>query len=334
MKLFESYKVKSMELKNRMVMPPMCMYVAKDGMVNDFHTTHYSQRAIGQVGLIIVESTGVLPNGRITDNCLGLWDDKQIDGMKRIVDSVHYNGSKIAIQLNHAGRKSETTGLKHIGASKLEYNDLPLDYEEATKEEIDEIIKAFRDAAKRADEAGFDGLEIHSAHGYLIHQFLSPISNKRNDEYGKDKFLFLKNIIKSIREVWPEDKPLWIRISSTDYLEGGLEVEDWIKFLNENPNIVDLVHVSAGGLVIAPIKVYPGYMLQYAKRIKEETSYKTIGVGTLNEADLINYALESEVCDLVASGRELLRNPHFFLNILHSRRKKELIPSAYRDAYR
>lgn len=335
MKLFEEYKLGEMTLKNRMVMPPMCMYDVreKDGIATSFHKAHYISRAIGQVGLIIVESTGVLPNGRITDYDLGIWDDKFIDGLKEIVDGVKREGSKIAIQLNHAGRKSETEGVRHIGPSKISFNDDYYTYEEATVEEIDEVIEAFKSAAVRVYKAGFDAIELHAAHGYLIHQFLSPISNRREDEYGKDRFLLLKKIISAIKEVLPKEKKLWIRISATDYLEEGLNVDEWIKFLNENKDIVDLVHVSAGGLVNTPIKAYPGYMLQYSKKIKEETLYPTIGVGLIDETELISYAIESDSCDLIACGRELLRNPHLLLDIANERKVDGVIHKSYRRAY-
>lgn len=335
MKLFDKYKLGPTELKNRLVMPPMCMYQVEnnDGISNSFHKAHYTARAIGQVGLIIVESTGVLPNGRITDNCLGLWDDKQIEGLKEIVDNVHREGSKIYLQLNHAGRKSETSGIKHIGPSAIEFNDQPINYEEASLEEIDEVIEAFKEAAIRADKAGFDGIEIHSAHGYLIHQFISPISNRRNDEYGQDKFLLLKNVTKAVKSVWPDDKGLTIRISATDYLEEGLKVEEWIRFFVENPNLYDAVHVSSGGLVIAPINAYPGYILEFARKIRQTTSYPTIGVGLLNNGDIANMAIENRNCDLVACGRELLRNPNFLLDIAHKRGLDQVIPKSYKRAY-
>lgn len=333
MKLFEKYKLGNLELKNRMVMPPMCMYQAENGEVNDFHIAHYTARAIGQVGLIIVEATGVMDNGRITDNCLGIWNDAQIEGHKKLVDSVHSQGSKIAIQLIHAGRKSETTGLDHYAPSNISFNDKEANFVEMSEKEIKETIEAFKQATERANKAGYDAVEIHAAHGYLINQFISPLSNKREDDFGKDRFLYLNKITKAIREVWPSDKPLWIRISATDFVEEGIKVEDWIEFLNSNEKMYDLVHVSAGGVVNAEINVYPGYMIEYAKRIKDETKYPTIGVGLLNEADLINYVLESNSCDLVACGRELLRNPNLLLQIAKDRKKEDLIFKSYKRAY-
>ncbi len=336
MKLFEAAKIKNMEVKNRFVMPPMCMYQVdkQDGIANSFHKAHYISRAISQVGLVIVESTGVLDNGRISDYDLGLWDDRQIDGLKEIVDGVKREGSMIAIQLNHAGRKSETKGLRHIGPSKISFNNDEYTYEEASIDEINEVIDAFRSAAIRADQAGFDAIEIHAAHGYLINQFISPLSNQRNDEYGKDRFLLLKQIIEAIQEVWPKDKALWLRISATDYIEGGIEVADWINFLNENKGSFDLVSVSAGGLANTKINAYPGYMLDFARQIKEAIGLMTIGVGLITSSDMATYALENDDCDFVAFGRELLRNPNLVMDIAKERKVEGIVNQAYNRAYR
>lgn len=336
MKLFEASKIKNMEVKNRFVMPPMCMYQVdkQDGIANSFHKAHYISRAISQVGLVIVESTGVLDNGRISDYDLGLWEDRQTDGLKEIVDGVKREGSMIAIQLNHAGRKSETKGLRHIGPSKISFNNDEYTYEEASIDEINEVIDAFRSAAIRADQAGFDAIEIHAAHGYLINQFISPLSNQRNDEYGKDRFLLLKQIIEAIQEVWPKDKALWLRISATDYIEGGIEVADWINFLNENKDSFDLVSVSAGGLANTKINAYPGYMLDFARQIKEATRLMTIGVGLITSSDMATYALENDDCDFVAFGRELLRNPNLVMDIAKEREVEGIVHQAYNRAYR
>lgn len=335
MKILEKYKIGQLELKNRIVMPPMCMWQADtlDGKANSFHKAHYISRAIGQVGLIIVEATGVMPNGRISDRDLGLWEDGQIAPLKEIVDGVHREGSKIAIQLAHAGRKSETSELRHIGPSKISFNDDEYKYEEASLDEIEEVIAAFKSAAIRANKAGFDGIEIHAAHGYFIHEFISPLSNKRDDAYGKDRFLLLKKVIEQVREVFPKEKPIWIRISAKDYLDNGLEVEDWIEFLKSNQNLVDIIHVSSGGLENAKINAYPGYMLDFAKKIKANTDYETIGVGLINDKDLATFALENEYCDLVAFGRELLRNPNLPMQIAKERKLEGFNHPAYDRAF-
>lgn len=336
MKLFEPYVMKNMTLKNRFVMPPMCMYQCfdKDGKAYDFHVAHYVARAIGQVGLVIVEATGVTPNGRISDFDLGLYRDDQVDGLRKIVEGVHRQGSKCAIQLNHAGRKSETAGMKHIGPSAIPFNDQPVDYQACTAEDIKEVIDALRASAKRAHEAGFDGIEIHAAHGYFIHQFISPLSNQREDEYGQDRFLLLRQIVEAIKEVWPQEKALWMRISATDYHQDGLTVEDWIAFLQEYPELVDLVHVSAGAIINVPIHAYPGYMLDLSRKIKHETSYDTIGVGLVNTSELLSYALESDACDLIACGRGLLRDPNLLVAIAKERGVELSLSDSYKRAFR
>lgn len=336
MKLFEAYQCKNLNLKNRLVMPPMCTYQAlsEDGQATSFHLAHYISRALGQTGLIIVEATGVSPNGRISDKCLGLYNDQQIQGLKKIVEGVHFQGSQIAIQLNHAGRKSITKNLTHVGPTAIAFNDRILDYQELTIDEIKLIIDQFKEAAKRAHLAGFDAIEIHAAHGYLINQFISPLSNKRTDEYGQDRFLFLKEIIESIKTVWPNDKAILLRISASDYHHEGIQVSDWIEFLNSNPKLVDIVHVSSGGVISVQIKTYPGYQLDFAKEIREKTAYPTIGVGLLNQAEMILSSLELGYCDLVACGRELLRNPNLLLHIAHQYHQENIIPEVYNRAFR
>lgn len=335
MKLFSPYKIKNMDLKNRVVMPPMCMYAARDnsGQVNEFHLAHYGARAIGGVGMIIVEATGVRKEGRITDGCLGIWEEGQLPGLKKLAGSIQSLGAVPAIQLIHAGRKSVTTGTRCLAPSAIPYNRHPVSYEEMTKEDIDQVVQAFADAAQRADLAGFEGIELHGAHGYLIHQFLSPLSNQRQDAYGQDRALFLKQLVHAIDQVWPREKALWIRISATDWLEGGIVVEDWLGWLKELPRPMDLVHVSSGGLMKADVHVYPGYMLPLARQIKEGLSLPVIGVGLLDQEQLIQNALESGSCDMVALGRELLRQPNKVLQLAKSLGRPELVAKAYERAY-
>lgn len=335
MKLFSPYKIKNMDLKNRVVMPPMCMYAARDnsGQVNEFHLAHYGARAIGGVGMIIVEATGVRKEGRITDGCLGIWEEGQLPGLKKLAGSIQSLGAVPAIQLIHAGRKSVTTGTRCLAPSAIPYNRHPVSYEEMTKEDIDQVVQAFADAAQRADLAGFEGIELHGAHGYLIHQFLSPLSNQRQDAYGQDRALFLKQLVHAIDQVWPREKALWIRISATDWLEGGIVVEDWLGWLKELPRPMDLVHVSSGGLMKAEVHVYPGYMLPLARLIKEGLGLPVIGVGLLDQEQLIQNALESGSCDMVALGRELLRQPNKVLQLAKSLGRPELVAKAYERAY-
>ena len=226
--LFTPFSLKNLELKNRVVMPPMCQYSATDGVPNDWHFVHYTSRAIGGVGLIIVEMTNVAPNGRITPNCLGLWNDTQKDAFKKIVDSVHTHGAKIAVQIAHAGRKAQDEP-NAVAPSAIHYGEL--DYaeqnlitpKELTTDEVKDLVQAFADSVKRAVDAGFDAIELHAAHGYLIHQFYSPKSNTRADEYGQDKALFGVEVIQAAKKVMPADMPLIVRISAQEYGKDGFD---------------------------------------------------------------------------------------------------------------
>lgn len=335
MKVFEPLMIKNMTLKNRLVMPPMCMYSAhsQDGRVTDFHLAHYAARAIGQVGLIIVEATAVRREGRISNECLGLWEDKQVEGMSRLTKTIKEQGAVPALQINHAGRKAVTDDFRHLAPSAVSYNDHPVTYEEMTSLDIDEVLDAYREAALRADAAGFEGLEIHAAHGYLIHQFLSPLSNMRGDAYGQDRSLFLKKVVAAINEGWPKEKALWIRISATDWLEGGITPEDWIEWIKELPRKMDMVHVSAGGLQKAVVRPYPGYLLPMAAQIRNGTGLPVIAVGYLDEDRLMMQALEKGSCDLIALGRELLRNPNKLNELAISYGRPGLVTRQYTRAY-
>jgi len=336
MKAFEPLVIRNLKLKNRLVMPPMCMYSCdrQDGRVGHFHLAHYGARAIGQVGLIIVEATGVTPEGRITDQCLGLWEEGQVAGMRELALHIKALGAVPALQLIHAGRKSQTRGLRHLAPSAIPYNNHPVDYEEMRQADIDAVVAGFGQAARRAHEAGFEGLELHGAHGYLIHQFLSPLSNRRQDAYGQDRALFLQQVVAAVDQHWPREKALWIRISATDWLEGGVTPADWVNWLQDLPRGMDLVHVSSGGLQRAPVHVYPGYMLPLARQIKEGTGLPVIGVGHLDEDQLLINALENGSCDLVALGRELLRQPNKALALARRLGQTGLVPAQYERAYK
>ncbi|AGF56040.1 MULTISPECIES: NADPH dehydrogenase NamA [Clostridium] len=336
MKTFENYKLKNMNLKNRIVMPPMCMYSSDEtGIANDFHYTHYVTRAIGAVGLIIVESTGVSENGRTTDRDLGIWDDKHIDKLKKIVDGVNNYGSKIAIQLNHAGRKYTGTASQAVAPSAIKFDEKSTVPKELTKDYIKEIVLNFKEAAKRADKAGFDAIEIHGAHGYLIHQFLSPLSNLREDEYGgdiKNRTRFLKEILEAVREVWPKEKTIMLRVSAYDYKEGGITINDMVEIINEIKEYIDIVHVSTGGLIPVEISAYPGYQVNFASTIKEKCNIPTIAVGLITDVNMAEEIISNGRADLVAIGRELLRNPYFVLNEAKDRNLDINYPEQYKAA--
>lgn len=317
MKTFEKYTIKDMTLKNRIVMPPMVMYSSDDGgKVKDFHFAHYVSRAIGGVGLIIMEATAVAPNGRITTADLGIWGEGHFVGLKRVVDVCHEVGGKIAIQLAHAGRKSEVKDEPIVAPSPIPFSgDYPVPVE-LDLNGIKGIVNSFKEAALRALRIGFDAIEIHGAHGYLIHEFLSPLTNKRRDNYGgnlENRVRFLKEILEGVREVWPEDKPILLRVSASDYSEGGIDIDEMVRIINLIKGYVDIVHVSSGGLVTVPIKLYPGYQAGFAEKIKKECGIPTIAVGLITQLEHVESILGSGGADLVALGRELLRNPNWVL---------------------
>lgn len=317
--LFDSFSIKDLTLRNRVVMPPMCMYCADDkGYPTKWHLVHYTSRAVGGTGLIILEATAIDPAGRISGSDLGIWEDSQVDGLGKLVDSVKSYGSKIGIQLNHAGRKCEAKGEKIVAPSPISYDDQSVIPTEMSIEDINETINAFAKGAKRARLAGFDAIEIHAAHGYLINQFLSPLTNKRTDDYGgslENRTRVLKEVILAVREYWPAEKPLLVRITAEDYMEGGNLAKDLSIVINSVKNYgVDLVDVSTGGVVPVVPKTYPGYQVSHAETIKIQTGLPVIGGGLITEAQMANDLIESNKMDLVYVGREQLRNPYFCLS--------------------
>lgn len=318
MMMFEEYKIKNMKLKNRIVMSPMCMYSSDEkGKAKDFHFAHYVNRAIGGVGLIIMEAAAVIPNGRISPNDLGIWSNSQFVSLKRVVDVCHENGANVAIQLAHAGRKSEVMDAPIHAPSPIRFDETYPVPHELTITEIRDIINKFKEASQRANNIGYDAIEIHGAHGYLIHEFLSPITNKRNDIYGgslENRVRFLKEILEEIKTVWPDEKPIIIRVSASDYAEGGIDIDEMISIINLIKDYVDVVDVSSGGLVPVPIKSYPGYQVNFAESIKKECNIPTIAVGLITRSEQVEEILNNNRADLVALGRELLKNPYFVLN--------------------
>jgi NADPH2 dehydrogenase len=314
--LFSPIKIKDMELKNRIVLPPMCMYSTdNNGKANTWHFMHYATRAIGGAGLIIVEATGVEGAGRISSKDLGIWEDSQIEGLCTIVQEVKKYGSKVGIQLNHAGRKCEAEGEKIVAPSAIAFDEKSNIPREMTKEDINGVINNFKQAAIRVLKAGFDVIEIHAAHGYLINQFLSPLSNKRSDEYGgsiENRARFLKEIIQAVREVWPVEKPLIVRISAEDYVEEGNHDIDLANIINfVKGHMVDIINVSSGAVVPAKINIYPGYQTKYAETIKNKTGLCVMSGGLITEAAMAEEIIQNNRADLVFMGRELLRNPNW-----------------------
>ncbi|MEZ2716122.1 NADPH dehydrogenase [Niallia circulans] len=337
--LFSPFSYKGLELKNRVVMPPMCQYSVekKDGIATDWHYVHYVSRAIGGAGLIIIEMTDVEPDGRITDNDLGLWSDEQIAPLKRIVDACHQYGAKVGIQIAHAGRKAEDAP-QPVSASAIPFDDKSKTPRELTTEEVKEMVEKFRQTAARAIKAGFDTIEIHGAHGYLIHQFQSAYTNKRTDEYGQDLTKFGVEVIKAVKAEMPTDMPLIMRVSGKEYVEGGYDIEDSVAFSKKYEEAgVDIFHVSAGGEGPIAAAGRPGthvaYQVPLARAFKQELNVPVIAVGRLDSAELANSVIGNEDADLVAVGRGMLRNPYWTIEAATQLRKETEMPKQYAVAF-
>jgi 2,4-dienoyl-CoA reductase-like NADH-dependent reductase (Old Yellow Enzyme family) len=336
-KLFEAIKLRELEVKNRIWISPMCQYSAenKDGMPGTWQQLHLGSRAIGGAGLIIVEASGVSPAGRITPWCTGIWNDEQAAAWKTIVDICHSHGSKVAMQLAHAGRKAsvhrEWSGVGSIPISEggwqtISATDVAFGNYAAprrlTVSEIQELVQDFAKAATRSVAAGFDAVEIHGAHGYLIHQFLSPLSNDREDEYGgslENRTRLLMEVIAAIRNVIPESMPLFLRLSATDYAPDGwdpdqtAEVSGWATDAG-----VDLIDVSSGGLITGvKIPSGPGYQVPFAKHVSERINKPVSAVGQITDAKQAEEILQSGSADVILIARASLRDPYWPLRAAH-----------------
>jgi NADPH2 dehydrogenase len=336
-KCLEPFVLRELEIRNRIVMPPMCMYCATQGMASDFHLAHYGARALGGTGLIIVEATGVLPEGRITDRCLGFWDDRQIEPMRRIVDLGRSYGARVGIQLNHAGRKCTAGEVTTIFApSPIRYDEESRVPEELTPEGIRRVVKAFAASAARAADVGFDLVEIHAAHGYLLNQFLSPVTNRRTDAYGgstENRARLLVEVARAVRDALPARIPLQVRVSAVDHVPGGLDVAETCRLLHHVKTLVDCVHVSSGGLTPTPPKFFPGYQVPYSAEVRRTLGLPTIAVGLVTEPELIEEILLNERADMVAIGRGLLRNPFLPLDLAKRAGAPYTGPEQYRRAF-
>jgi len=344
MKLFEPIKFRNIELKNRVVMSPMCMYSAEDGVANEFHYVHYGSRAQGGVGLIITEATAVEPRGRITNKCLGIWNDEQALALKKIVDFVHHNSeSKIGIQLAHAGRKGSTWENRQIsieeGWETIAPSPIPFHHSERiphvlTVEEIKELVEDFRKAAKRSVQAGFDVIEIHAAHGYLIHQFLSPLSNTRTDDYGgnaENRARFLMEIVEAVNSQITENIALFVRISGTEYAENGWDISDSVELAKVlKTKNVDLIDVSSGGNISgAVIPLKPGYQVPLSDEVRKNADIRTGAVGLITSAAHAEEILENGQGDLIFLAREILRNPYFTVQAAWENDAENFYPHQY-----
>jgi len=329
--VFTPYELKDTIIPNRIVMPPMCQYTATDdGYATDWHLVHYGARAVGKVGLIFLEATAVEKRGRLSNNCLGIWDDNHIQGLKEIVDFCKAHGSIMGIQIAHGGRKSY--GDELVAPSAIPFPG-ELTPKELSIEEIAQVVANWQEGARRSLEAGFDILQIHAAHGYLLHEFLSPLSNERTDKYGgsfENRLRLLLEVVEAVQEVWPKTKPLSVRLSAVDYLDGGLTIEDTVKISKALKDVgVDLIDISTGGLISARIEIGPGYQVPFAEIVKKEADIPTIAVGLITQPELVQEIIFNERADFVALGRELLRNPFWVLQANHD---KELWPWQYERA--
>lgn len=333
--LFHPLSLRGLTIKNRVFLPPMCQYQATDGVPNDWHLTHYGARAVGGFGLIMVEATAISPQARISPNCTGLWNDEQAAAWSRIVQFVHTQGAAIGVQLIHAGRKASTyPGLPGYASGTIPpqeggwVTDAPsaeacpgyMPPQELTLDGIAAVVTDFQEAARRAVAAGFDTIEIHGAHGYLLHQFLSPVSNHRSDDYGgsfDNRVRIVLEVIDAIQEVIPTDMPLLLRLSATDWLEDAPGVESWT--LPDTVQLatlardhgVDMIDVSSGGLVPAPITVEPGYQTAQAAAVREGAGVPVIAVGELGDPLTAQQVLVDGLADAIDIGRAALFEPQW-----------------------
>ena len=323
--LFSPLTLRDLTLRNRIAMSPMCMYSASlDGRATDWHLAHYVARASGGTGLLITEATAVEARGRISRGDLGLWDDAQVEPLARIVRLVQAEGAAIAVQLAHAGRKawSPEKGdgpLPAVAPSPLPFGDGWSIPDELSPEQIEDVVSAWKVAALRAEAAGFDAVEIHAAHGYLNHQFLSPLSNSRTDEYGgplESRMRLLLRVVDAVRHVWPAEKPLLVRVSATDWVEHGVTPDDIVVVARElKGRGVDLIDCSSGGSVPdAPVRLGPGYQVPFAEKVRREAGIATGAVGLITQPEMAEEILHNGRADLVILGRELLRHPYWPLD--------------------
>jgi 2,4-dienoyl-CoA reductase-like NADH-dependent reductase (Old Yellow Enzyme family) len=331
--LFEPLKLREITLPNRIGMSPMCQYSAHDGMAGGWHLVHYGSRALGGLGLMIVEFTAVLPEGRISPGDLGLWNDAQIEPLAKIASQARAQACVAAAQLAHAGRKAgvglgweaqrslgrEEGGWQSVAPSAISFGDgydVPQALDEAG---IRQVIEAFAAAARRARAAGFDAVEVHAAHGYLLHQFLSPLSNQRTDHYGgsfENRSRLLREVVAAVRAEWPQNLPVFVRLSATDWAEGGWDIDETVELCRRLKDLgVDLVDVSSGGLVPwAKIPAGPGFQTVFAERVRKEAGIATAAVGLITSPSQADHIVRTGQADVVLLGRELLRNPYWPLH--------------------
>jgi 2,4-dienoyl-CoA reductase-like NADH-dependent reductase (Old Yellow Enzyme family) len=329
--LFDSLVIRDMKFANRVFVSPMCQYSSTEGHANDWHFVHLGSRAVGGAGMVLTEATAVLAEGRISPQDLGIWSDEHIEPLARVVRFIHEQGSVAGMQLAHAGRKAstyrpweghgtvpETEGGWNpvVAPSAVAFADhYPLP-QTASKQEIQRIVEAFGDAARRACEAGFRVVEIHAAHGYLIHEFLSPLSNQRRDAYGgsfENRTRILREIVAAVRGSWPERAPVFVRISATEWVDGGWDIQQSIELARQVKELgVDLIDCSSGGNVAqAQIPAGPGYQTAFAERIRRESGVMTGALGMITSAVQAEHILATGQADAVVIARQMLRDPYW-----------------------
>jgi len=328
--LLEPIKLGTLHLRNRIVVSPMCQYSSPDGVPTDWHLVHLGSRAVGGAALVFTEASSVSPEGRISPDDAGIWNDAQAEAWSRIAQFIRGQGAAAGIQLAHAGRKASTDapwrgggpldaahgGWTPVAPSAMACDEgypLPTALDAAG---IAKVIADFRAAAQRARDAGFDVIELHAAHGYLLHQFVSPLSNTRSDEYGgplENRARLLRKVIAAVRETWPAPRPLWVRLSATDWTEGGWGIDECVQLARTlREDAIDVIDVSSGGTVPRPkIPGGPGYQVPFAARIRREAGIATATVGLITEAWQAEDILQRGDADLIEMAREFLRDPYF-----------------------
>jgi 2,4-dienoyl-CoA reductase-like NADH-dependent reductase (Old Yellow Enzyme family) len=347
--LFDPLEIRELTFSNRVFVSPMCQYSSEDGFANDWHLVHLGSRAVGGAGLVLTEATAVLPEGRISPQDLGIWKDDHIEMLARIVAFIHDQGSIAGMQLAHAGRKASTSRpweghdvvpeseggwTNVVGPSALPFSETYPMPEALTADGIQEVVAGFAEAARRACQAGFRVVEIHAAHGYLIHEFLSPLSNKREDEYGgsfENRTRLCREVVAAVRSAWPKELPLFVRISATDWVGGGWSLEESIELAKTlKPMGVDFIDCSSGGNVPhAEIPVGPGYQVPFAEQIRRDAGILTGAVGMITSALQAEQIIRTGQADAVIMAREFLRDAYWPLRAARELQKPTAWPVQY-----
>lgn len=341
-KLFTPLEYGALKLKNRINIPPMCTWQAADGLAQDFHRYHYAALASSGAGAVTIEAVGVVPEGRISPFCLGLWDDDRADGIASIVEAMKKAAPdvKVLVQLNHAGRKGSMDpntdiwmapaqgGWHPVGPSVMHWSDNLPEPHELSAADIAGIVQKFAEAAARAVMAGCDGIMIHAAHGFLIHEFLSPLSNQRTDDYGgnfDNRCRFYREVLAAVKAAVPEDCAVGVRLSAVDWVEGGVSIDDTIKYVDiAAQNGCCFADISTGGLLSVPIPVAPGYQLPFAAQVKAHCSLPVFGVGLITNAYQAETVLQLGACDAIDVGRAALSDPNWGWHAAKELRVKEV----------